>query len=103
MKLLKGKVISKKMQKTATVVVTRVAIHKIYKKRYKVTKKYHVHDELDTKVGDMVIFVSSKPYSKLKKWKIIDIENTKAKRRKTRNHTKSKKDHSKSKEKAVKK
>lgn len=72
MKILKGKVISKKMKKTATIAVTRVAVHKVYKKRYRVTKKYHVHDELNTSVGDMVKFVASRPYSKLKKWKVLE-------------------------------
>jgi len=73
MKIFIGKVISKKMAKTATVGVEGIYSHRIYKKRLKRIKKYHVHDELETKVGDKVRFVASKPYSKLKRWKIIEI------------------------------
>ena len=71
MKIFTGKVISKKMNKTATVLVERVVVHPVYKKRFKLAKKYHVHDELGTNVGDIVSFVASKQYSKMKKWKII--------------------------------
>jgi len=74
MKILKGKVVSKKMAKTATVEVDRIIIHKMYKKRVRRTKKYHVHDELGVEVGQSVRFIPTKPYSKLKKWKIIEIE-----------------------------
>lgn len=73
MKIFTGRVTSVKMDKTATVAVERVVVHPIYKKRSKRIKKYHVHDELGTKVGDMVSFVATRPYSKLKKWKIIEV------------------------------
>ena len=73
MKIFIGQVVSKKMEKTATVVVERVVIHPIYQKRFKRTKKYHVHDELGTDIGDTVKFSASKPYSKLKRWKIVEI------------------------------
>ena len=73
MKIFTGKVIAKKMEKTATVVVERVFVHPVYKKRVKRIKKYHVHDTLDTKVGQDVRFVGCKPYSKTKKWKIIEV------------------------------
>ena len=71
MKVLTGKVISKKMDKTATVVVDRLVNHPVYGKRMRKAKKYHVHDETNSKIGDTVKFVASKPYSKLKKHKII--------------------------------
>jgi len=73
MKIFTGKVISKKMAKTATVEVERIVAHKIYKKRYKRTKKYQVHDELGTKVGDVVRFVPTKPFSKMKKWGLVEV------------------------------
>ncbi len=73
MKVFKGKVISTKMQKTATVSVARIVVHPVYKKRYKRTKKYHVHDEFGVKVGDEVKFVASRPHSKLKRWKIVEV------------------------------
>ena len=78
MKIIIGKVISTKQQKTATVLVDRMVIHPLYKKRYMRSKKYQVHDELGVVVGQNVKFVASKPYSKSKKWKIIEvIENQK--------------------------
>lgn len=73
MKIFTGKVISTKMAKTATVVVTHIVIHPTYQKRQKKTRKYQVHDELGTKVGDVVKFVGTKPYSKTKKWKILEV------------------------------
>lgn len=74
MKILKGKVIGKKMDKTATVEVTRVVVHPVYKKRRLRTKKYHVHDEVGVKVGDRVHFVACRPVSKLKRWKITEVK-----------------------------
>ena len=73
MKIFRGKVISTLMAKTATVALHRVVVHPFYGKRYRKTKKYHLHDTLGVKVGDEVKFVASKPYSKLKKWKVIEI------------------------------
>jgi small subunit ribosomal protein S17 len=73
MKIFTGKVISKKMPLTATVAAESVLVHKLYGKIYKKSKKYHVHDTLGVEVGDLVKFVSSKPYSKLKRWKIISV------------------------------
>ncbi|MBU0569634.1 30S ribosomal protein S17 [Patescibacteria group bacterium] len=72
MKIFTGKVISKKMEKTATVAVERTVVHPVYKKRMRRMKKYHVHDIFGTKVGQIVQFVASKPYSKTKRWKIIN-------------------------------
>jgi len=71
MKILSGKVILTKQPKTAVVEVVRIVAHPVYKKRVKRSKKYLVHDEVGVKVGDRVNFVASKPYSKLKKWRIV--------------------------------
>jgi len=79
MKIFTGKVISTKMAKTATVSVERVVVHPMYKKRFKRTKKYHVHDEIGVKTGDRVSFVACKPVSKLKRWKIIEVIDKKKK------------------------
>lgn len=68
---------SKKMEKTATIVVERVAVHPVYKKRMRRTKKYHVHDTVGVKVGDQVSFIASRPFSKLKRWKIVEVIKTK--------------------------
>lgn len=72
MRILTGKVVGKKMQKTATVEVTRVVKHPTYKKRVKRVKKYQVHDETDTRVGDVVRFTDARPISKTKKWRIVE-------------------------------
>lgn len=74
MKVFTGEVIGRSMDKTATVLVERFFAHSTYGKRVRRTKKYQVHDqENKSKVGDKVRFVASKPYSKTKKWKIIEI------------------------------
>lgn len=61
------------MAKTATVAVGHIVVHPVYKKRQRKIRKYQVHDEVETKVNDTVKFVATKPYSKLKKWKIIEV------------------------------
>ena len=73
MKVYEGKVINKKMHKTATVEVVRIVVHSTYKKRYKTSRIFHVHDEMGAGVGQTVRFVDCKPISKLKRWKIIEI------------------------------
>ena len=73
MKVFIGKVLGTKAAKTATVAVERVVIHPLYQKRFKRDTKFQVHDEIGVKVGDLVKFVDSKPYSKLKKWKITEV------------------------------
>lgn len=73
MKIFTGKVISLKQAKTATVAVEKVKVHPLYKKRFKKSTKYQVQDDLGVKVGDVVKFVGSRPYSKSKKWKILQV------------------------------
>jgi small subunit ribosomal protein S17 len=69
-----GKVVSTKMNKTAVVEVQRIKIHPKYKKRYKVQKRYKIHDERnECKVGDVVIFQECRPLSKEKRWRLIKI------------------------------
>ena len=71
-KVLKGKVVSDKMDKTIVVAVTRFVEHKKYGKRFKITKKYKVHDEENSKkVGDIVEIEETRPISKDKKFKVI--------------------------------
>jgi len=79
MKIFTGKVIHTKMQKTAAVEVVRVMAHPIYGKQVKRSRKYLVHDELGVKAGDVVRFVASRPISKLKRWKIIEVAGAKEK------------------------
>lgn len=71
MKIFTGKVISVRGDGTIGVSVGRVVVHPLYKKRLRRDKRYLVHDETSAKVGDTVKFVASKPYSKLKRWKVV--------------------------------
>lgn len=73
MKIIIGKVISKKMQNTATVVVMQNIAHAAYKKRIMTSKKYQVQDDLGAEVNSTVKFVECKPVSKTKRWKILEI------------------------------
>ncbi len=77
MKIFTGKVISTKAAKTAVVAVERIVVHPLYGKRFKRLKNYQVHDEIGIKEGEIVKFVASRPYSKTKKWKIIEAVKTK--------------------------
>ena len=72
-KMLKGKVISDKNEKTVVVLVKRRYSHTFFKKVVTSSKKYHVHDEKNTfKIGDDVKIIESKPFSKKKRWEVIN-------------------------------
>src|SRR3989338_1513489 len=73
MKIFTGKVIHSKLEKTAAVAVEQIIPHPVYKKRLKRTRKYLVHDELGAETGDTVRFVASRPFSKKKRWQIIEV------------------------------
>ena len=73
MQILKGKVISNKMSKTAVVLVSRLKEHPLYGKRMKISKKYKAHTESPVEEGKMVIIKSSRPRSGGKKWVIDKI------------------------------
>jgi small subunit ribosomal protein S17 len=71
-KVLKGVVVSDKMDKTVVVLVTRFVEHPKYGKRIKKTKKYKAHDENNSKkIGDLVEIEETKPLSKDKHFKVI--------------------------------
>ena len=71
-KILKGKVISNKNKKTIIVSVERKYQHPFLKKIIKTKKKYHAHDEKNIfKIGDTIQIEESKPYSKLKRFKVL--------------------------------
>ena len=71
-KILTGKVISDKPNKTVTVLVERKYQHPVLKKVVKVKKKYNAHDEHNKfKNGDIVSIIESKPYSKNKKFEVL--------------------------------
>jgi len=69
---LQGIIISDKMNKTRVVAITRLKKHPRYKKYYKVTRKFKVHDEKNEyKTGDKVIIEETRPLSKEKRWRIV--------------------------------
>ena len=68
-RILKGKVIKNKSEKTIIVDVESTYMHKKYKKYLKKNKKYAVHDENNvSKIGDLVKIVESRPISKTKRF-----------------------------------
>ncbi len=70
--ILKGVVVSDKMNKTVVVSVSRFVKHPLYGKFYKISKKYKAHDEGNTfKVGDSVEIVETRPISKDKRFKVV--------------------------------
>jgi small subunit ribosomal protein S17 len=71
-RILKGVVVSDKMDKTIVVSVERTKTHPIYKRRYITAKKYKAHDQENKyKVGDKVMIQECKPISKEKKWIVL--------------------------------
>jgi small subunit ribosomal protein S17 len=69
-----GIVVSNKMQKTIVVKIENRYSHPIYSKILIKTKKYLAHDELEKcKIGDQVLVEECRPFSKKKRWKLIQI------------------------------
>ncbi len=73
-KVLSGIVVSDKPNKTITVLVERKYQHPVLKKVMKARKKYNAHDEENKfKTGDKVSIRESRPYSKNKKFEVIEV------------------------------
>ena len=73
-KTMEGVVVSDKMDKTRTVRVTRTVKHPFYQKVMTKSSKFHVHDEGNqSREGDVVEIVSTRPLSKLKRWSLEEI------------------------------
>jgi small subunit ribosomal protein S17 len=69
-----GVVSSSKMTKTITVAVERKVKHPIYGKFVKKTTKFHAHDEENTAgIGDTVRIMETRPLSKTKRWRLVEI------------------------------
>ena len=67
-------IISNKMDKTIVVEVTNVVSHPLYKKQIKKTVKFKAHDENnECKIGDKVKIMETRPLSKQKRWRLVDI------------------------------
>ena len=75
-----GTVISDANDKTIVVRVDRAVRHPIYKKNYRVSKKFHAHDERnEAQIGDVVLIAESRPISKNKTWRLEKILSKNAK------------------------
>ena len=69
-----GKVVSDKMEKTIVVAVEELEQHKLYKKSVKRTVKFKAHDEKnEAGVGDKVSIMETRPLSKDKRWRLVNI------------------------------
>lgn len=73
-KVMIGKVVSDKMDKTVVVAVETSVRHKVYNKIVKRTYKLKAHDELnECKIGDTVKVMETRPLSKDKRWRVVEI------------------------------
>ena len=73
-KVLVGRVVSDKMDKTMTVLVETYKKHPLYGKRVKYSKKYKAHDENNVaKVGDIVKIMETRPLSATKRFRLVEV------------------------------
>ena len=73
-KVLQGRVVSNKMQKTIVVEIHQRKLHRLYKKYLTRTKKIKAHDEKnECGIGDTVRVVESRPLSREKRWRLLEI------------------------------
>ena len=73
-KLRQGVVVSDKMDKTVVVEVQRRTTHPLYRKTITRSEKLHVHDESnDVRVGDRVQVAETRPMSKKKRWRVVEV------------------------------
>jgi len=69
-----GYVVSDKMQQTRIVEITRIVVHPVYKKTIRRKIKYAVHDDAnESKVGDKVRIIQTRPLSKTKRWRLVKV------------------------------
>ncbi|MBX6352454.1 MAG: 30S ribosomal protein S17 [Thermoflavifilum sp.] len=69
-----GKVVSDKMDKTIVVAVEERVAHPLYGKTVRRTKRFKAHDERnEAKVGDVVRIMETRPLSKEKRWRLVEI------------------------------
>ncbi len=74
-----GQVVNDKMDKTVVVAVKTRKVHPLYKKAITRIKKYKAHEENNTcKIGDEVKIVETRPLSKEKRWRVLEILNSKS-------------------------
>lgn len=69
-----GTVMESPMDKTAVVAVEKTVVHRLYRRRFKKTSKLYAHDPgNETRAGDRVLVVASRPVSKTKRWRVKEI------------------------------
>ncbi|MCS6883103.1 MAG: 30S ribosomal protein S17 [Oscillochloridaceae bacterium] len=69
-----GRVVSDKMNKTVVVAVDYLKPHPLYRKIIRKTSKFHAHDEENAcKVGDIVRIEETRPLSRTKRWRVVEI------------------------------
>jgi len=69
-----GTVVSDKMDKTITVRVERIMHHSVYNRSVKRATKFKAHDETNTaKLGDVVRIQETRPLSKTKRWRLVEV------------------------------
>ena len=73
-KTRQGVVVSRSGDKTAVVSVSEQKPHALYKKMIRRSSKLHVHDEQNvTNVGDVVLIGETRPLSKMKRWRLLEV------------------------------
>lgn len=73
-KVRTGLVVSDKMDRTVIVNIETTVRHPLYGKIYKRNSKLHAHDETnDAKTGDRVKVIETRPLSKTKRWRVVEI------------------------------
>lgn len=73
-RIVTGKVTSNKADKTITVEMERHVAHPLFKKYYKINKKFLAHDENNScNIGDTVKIIEHRPLSKRKRWNLVEI------------------------------
>ena len=78
-RVLTGRIVSDKTDKTVVVLVERRVKHPLYGKIIKLSKKYHAHDETNQfREGETVRIEETRPISKLKTWRVLDRVDTHA-------------------------
>ncbi len=73
-KRLQGVVVGDKVKNTRVVEVERLVRHRLYQKAIKKRKKFYAHDAKEiSKLGNTVIIEESRPMSKLKRWRVVEV------------------------------
>lgn len=75
MRTLQGTIVSNRMAKTVVVRVERLVRHPLYRRYYRVSRRYKAHAEhaVEYQVGDVVRIVETRPLSKEKRWKVVEV------------------------------